>query len=663
VDRAVLAHEIEEIVVKERWDNPVGRSLSASQGVVGQEQLELRPILRTGEILEVVPGLIVTQHSGTGKSNQMFLRGFNLDHGTDFATWVDGMPVNMRTHAHGQGYTDLNFLMPELIESVEYLKGPYYAGAGDFSAAGSAHIRTFDSLEQGQLKAGLGEDGYARFLAADSVAVAGGELLAAGVAHFYDGPWDDIDEDLKRYSGMLKYSHRHEDGSFWGAALYGYDAEWNSADQIPRRAVREGLISDRGSLDKSVGGESSRYSLSAWGDDRLGPGLLSANAYAIYYDLDLWSNFTYFLDDPVDGDQFRQSDDRMIYGGSLDYGWGHGERSIHRLGAELRYDDIDGVGLYNTRDRRRLGTVREDDVEQLSVAVYYQNEFLWTDKLRSILGVRGDYYDFDVRSDLDANSGNEDDAQLSPKLTLIYGVSEALELYASAGRGFHSNDARGTTINVDPVSGDPVQSVDPIVSADGAETGFRFFWQDRLNVSMALWYLELDSELLFVGDAGTTEPVRGSRRYGVELPVYLLFSDYYSADLEVALSHAEFKTDRGEGDDIPGAVDTVIAAGLSARYPSGPYGSLRARYFGERPLTEDGDVKSGATLTFNAMIGYERGPLDLRLEVLNLFDSDDDDITYYYASRLQNEPLGGVEDIHFHPIEPRTVRGYVTWRF
>ena len=291
--------DIEEIVVVGRWTDLAGSAISASEGLVGQEELDIRPRLRTGEVLEVVPGLIVTQHSGTGKSNQMFLRGFNLDHGTDFSTSIDGMPVNLPSHGHGQGYTDLNFLIPELIESVEFRKGPYHATVGDFSSTGSAHLSSFRILPQSMLKVGLGQDGHRQVLVADSVDTGSGSLLYAAQGHVYDGPWVDISEDLERLNGVLRYSQESESGTEWDVMVMGYDASWNAPDQIAQRAIDTGLVDRLGSLDPTIRGETSRYSLSAsmlrpFGDNRQ----LHAHAYAIDYDLDLFSNFTYLLDDP-----------------------------------------------------------------------------------------------------------------------------------------------------------------------------------------------------------------------------------------------------------------------------------------------------------------------------------------------------------------------------
>jgi len=664
--------KLEELLVVGRWEDPVGASLSASSGVFGQEEIAQRPLLRTGELLELVPGLILTQHSGGGKSNQMFLRGFNLDHGTDFATWVDGMPVNMRTHGHGQGYTDINFIIEELVERVEYVKGPIDARIGDFSSAGAALLSTSRGLDRGFGKVVLGQYGFKRALAANTFDLGSGQLTVGGEARYYEGPWEDIDEDLEAYKGLMRYSAEAANGDLWNVALMTYDASWNSADQIPRRAVDEGLISDLGSLDTTVGGDTSRYSLSGgWSRDQDGK-RWRARGYVIDYDMDLLSNFTYFLDDPVNGDQFQQIDDRIVYGGDLNLQLGEAVskgQMEHTLGTEFRYDDIKEVALNKTVNGKFFSTVRQDTVAQASVGFFYQNQYAWTDKLRSVLGVRYDYYDADVTSNIEANSGTGDDDLVSPKLGLIYEVTDDAELYFNAGYGMHSNDARGVTITVDPVTGDPVDPVDTLVQSKGAEIGGRTFLTDELNIAVSIWYLELDSELLFVGDAGTTEALGPSKRYGIEIPIYYQ-TDHWKYDLELAFTSSEFVG--VEENNIPGALDAVVAAGAYFDYPVGVYGAARVRYFGERSLTEDGRVKSEPTTIVNTMLGYRWADdsWDLRGEILNLFDSSDDDITYFYESRLRTpfaqggalEPTG-VGDEHFRRVEPRALRVSLTRYF
>ncbi len=647
----------------------LGEAMSASQGYVSGEEINSRPLLRTGEVLELVPGLVVTQHSGSGKANQYFLRGFNLDHGTDFATFVDGMPVNMRTHGHGQGYTDLNFIIPESIGSLSYQKGSYYADVGDFSGAGSASVQTADAFAQGLAQLSLGEDQYRRAVLLDSLSNAQGDWLYALERNTYDGPWSDIREDLDKTSVLLKHRRTLAGGKL-SLSFMGYDNQWNSADQIPQRAVDSGLIDELGSLNDSVGGQSSRYGLNAiWQRDGI-----QASAYAIRYDMNLWSDFTYYLDDAANGDQFEQVDDRWIYGGQLSYLW-HSEMAglamSNRIGADLRYDDIGEVGLYHSKERQRIGTVRSDRVGELSTGLYAENTLFWNERVRTVLGVRYDDYRFDVQSrvssnkngvDLSANSGKASDDNIALKGSVIVALNRDWESYLAAGQGLHSNDARGTTIQVDPADGSAVDAVDPLVDSMGYEVGVRGVMAGRLSTSLALWQLDLDSELLFVGDAGNTEASRASRRKGLEMTLYYQLNERWNMDLEYAWTKAELRGHSADGNEIPGAVKNVVQAGISSQRGEGWFGSLRLRYFGERPLVEDGSVMSDPTTVVNLRSGYSLNSWVFSADVLNLFDSRDHDIDYWYASRLPGES-SEQEDIHYHVIEPRTLRLAAAYQF
>ncbi len=652
---------LEEVQVIGRRQSLAGEARTASEGAVGQMDLSIRPLLRPGDVLEAVPGLIVTQHSGSGKSNQMFLRGFNLDHGTDFATWIDGMPVNMRSHGHGQGYTDINFLIPETVARMNFVKGPYHAELGDFSSAGGVHIKTFDRIPENRLTAGAGGNGFARALAMGSTNVQGAQVSGALEAQRYQGPWSDIEEDVQKTNGLIKLVGAGDLGRWSLTGMY-YDNAWNSADQIPERAVRRGLIDERGSLDSSLGGATRRSSISAQlvRDTR---GYRSEwNGYAIDYELDLWSNFTYTLEDPENGDQFQQVDDRRIYGGGYNGYWVSGidGQFQHRIGGELRYDDIATVGLYRTDDRRRVGTVREDAVGQGSLGLFYELSWAFATDWRAVIGLRGDHYWFDVRASDPVNAGDGSDVMASPTVSVIYTFSDTAEAYLSAGAGFHSNDARGVTISRDPVSGDSVAAVDPLVRSAGAEIGLKAQWLDDWNTSLAVWFLDLDSELLFVGDAGTTEASRASQRWGVEVNNFWPLSDVWSLEADFAWTDARFSDAVPEGNAIPGALKSVVTGALSAQYPSGWFGSLRFRHFGAAPLIEDGSVESDGSTMVNLALGWSDDVWRVQLDALNLLDSNDHDIDYFYASRLPGEPSAGVEDIHFHVFEPRQLRLYLS---
>ena len=653
----------DEIEVTDRASDMIGVADSATEGVTGRQDLERRPILRPGELLETVPGVIITQHSGSGKANQYFLRGFNLDHGTDFRVTVDDVPVNLPTHGHGQGYSDLNFLIPELIDSVRYEKGPYYAEQGDFSAAGAADITYVNALPQGIVQLTPGDYGYGRLLVADSARVKGGDLLGAIEYGTNDGPWKRPD-DFRKVNGVLRWSQGDAARGFTLTAM-GYDGRWSSTDQIPERAVAEGLIDRYGSIDASDGGRSHRYSLSAEVRRGSGTALTRASVYVVGYGLDLFSDFTYFLDDPVNGDQFEQTDERTVTGFQVERQWvstWSGREVESSVGFQARGDDI-ANGLFHTRDRLRLSTTRRDDVLEILAGPSAQARVRWTRWLRTVTGLRADYLHADVESNLAANSGSRDAAILSPKLSVLLGPWKATELYLNVGYGFHSNDARGATIRVDPKTGEPVQRVDPLVRARGADFGARTSLLPNLQTAATVFVLDLDSELVFVGDAGGTEASRPSRRMGIELQNFYRPRPWLALDADLAFSRGRFTDRDPAGDRIPGSIESAVSAGVSVENLHNAFGSLRLRYFGPRPLVEDDSVRSGSSTLVNARLGYRfANHLSLALEIFNLLDERASDIDYLYESRLPGEATP-VDDVHFHPAEKRSARLAAEWRF
>ncbi|MES2263687.1 MAG: TonB-dependent receptor [Pseudomonadota bacterium] len=639
------------------YDNAVGTSDAASQGTITADLIANRPALRTGELLEFVPGMIVTQHSGDGKANQYFLRGFNLDHGTDFATFVDGVPVNMRTHAHGQGYSDLNFLIPELVQRIDYKKGTYFADEGDFASAGAAHMRVADRLANGVANLSIGSNGYRRGVLADSFKAAGGTLLYGLEVNRNDGPWD-TPERVRKYSAMLRYSQGTADDG-WNVTGMAYRNSWNSSDQVPLRAVQSGLIGRFGTIDASDGGESERYSLSYAMRKRGGAGLFELNAYLLHSSLDLFSNFTYALANPEQGDQFNQSERRDMAGLNAAQSWVDtigGFEMRNKIGLQTRYDRLAPVGLYDTVRRVRTGTIREDRVREGSAGLYAENVIQWLPGLRSIAGVRYDAYRFKVDSSIDGNSGKARDHIVSPKLSLVFGPWNKTEYFINAGKGFHSNDARGTT-QTRLADGSASNPVTPLVPTRGAEVGVRTELVPGLQSSLALWRLKIDSELVFVGDAGETEPSRASRRSGIELNNHYIATPWLLFDLDLAASRSRYTQDDPAGNAIPGALNRVLSFGATVNDMGRWYGGFDLRHFGPRPLVEDNSVRSASTTLAYARVGYKVGPRTrLTLDVFNLFDKQASDIDYYYQSRLPGEAAEGVNDIHFHPVERRSLR-------
>ena len=654
--------ELEEMTVLGRESNLQGRALSASVGTVTREQLEHRPLLRPAEVMETVPGLVVTQHSGDGKANQYFLRGFNLDHGTDFSTYVDGMPVNMVTHGHGQGYTDLNFLIPELIDSLVYKKGPYYAEEGDFSSAGSGRIALTDELKNNTLTATLGPDNYQRLLQTGQLQLQQGRLLGAVELQRTDGPWD-LEQNLKRDNMVLRYASEENpatnilglQNSSYSVTLMAYEAQWRATDQIPQRLVDSGQLDRFGSVSDTSGGDTHRYSLSFETQGQWNQADVQARAYVIDYELRLTSNPTYFVGDTVDGDEFTQFDERRIWGAELKWAQAFESLGEISLGTTLRYDDIGDVGVGPSQNGRNTSFAARDQVQELAVAGYGSLTTPWNDWFTTSLGVRYDRIAVDVKA-----RGDESDQLISPKISLQFGPWADTELFVNYGHSFHSNDARGVVAETDAV---PL-----FAKSKGAEVGLRTALIEDVQLSFALFALDLDSELIFVGDDGTTEPRDATRREGWELGVYYQPAPWLIVDADVTQAKAEFK-DKVDGDTqrVPDAVERVMSLGVTVDLDSGWHGGLRWRYLGARALTEDNSIRSDSTSMVNLNAGYRfSSQLSLGLEVINLLDTEANDITYLYESRTQEELNAGSDPIldrHFHPVEPRTVRATVTYQF
>ena len=667
----------------------------ASQTAFTGQELNARPVTRPGEVLEAVPGLIVTQHSGEGKANQYFLRGYNLDHGTDMALWVDDVPVNMRTHAHGQGYADLNWLMPKAVNSLEVRKGPYYADEGDFSSAGNLHIGLIDSVPKAIAEMTAGSFGYRRFFGMDSAKVGDGNLLFAGEVGEYDGPWVNPD-GMRKVNGLMRYTQ--------GTALDGfsitgmaYSNKWSSTDQVPLRAITSDQIGLYGSDDPTDGGNTDRFALSgriAGSDDA---GSWKANAFVVKSELDLYNDFTYFLANPVLGDQFHQHDDRVMAGANASRtlnGSFAGVPMHTTFGVQTRYDDIN-LGLTDTFQQLFLSNVRSDKVGEASVGVYAQSTVGWTDWLRTTMGWRGDYYAATVNSIFDANNSGSSSAAIgSPKFTMVLGPFNKTELFFGAGTGMHSNDARGITITEDPVDPATKLSASPLlVRTKGTEAGIRTKLIPGLDSSLSVFVLDQDSEIVFNGDAGDTSASRPSRRYGVEWTNTYRPRSWLALDADVAATHARFvgydseqaalyaslagfpqaQIGNAPGNYIPNAPAMVASAGITLGEKTGWFGTLRWRYLASSPLTEDNVFRSPATSIFNGRVGYR---LDngwrIQLDVLNLLNTQANQITYAYGSLIKTDSLynlcspvqtapaavcqNGVMDYVLHPIEPLAVR-------
>jgi hypothetical protein len=718
--------------VQGREDSLIGIAESATQGTVGASELQDRPILRSGEILEAVPGLIITQHAGGGKANQYFLRGFNLDHGTDFAVFLDDMPLNLPSHAHGEGYSDMNTVIPEFVQRVNYEKGPYYADVGNFGSAGSAHLEFFKTLPENFVQVEGGMYGFGRIVFGVSQKLGKGNLLYGGEAYHEDGPWVHPDNYYK-FNGLVTYSQGGDANGF-SITARAYRGTWHSSDQLPVDAIP--LVGYFGTLNPADGGESQRYSLQGEWHRQNENSETKITAYGFYYDLNLFSDFTYFLDDPNKGDQFEQQDKRWVAG--LDahhtiFSQWFGRKVENTFGLQVRNDWIHN-GLYRTEDRVRTdkldivacytnpvpacdpnGTINgsypilpaDTDLNNFSdtmLGFYAENKIQWWEKLRSVLAFRGDEAIYNVTSltptyvasELPgspvvnfaaANSGTATKFLPSPKGTLVFGPWAKTEFYVQGGFSFHSNDARGATQRVEPISPDypfPTSSIPipALVQTKGGEFGVRTSAVPHLQSTLSFWYLYSHSELQQDGDTGATvASASPSNRYGIEWANYYTPMEHLVFDLDMADSRAQFTeidpddaayTNVGGGQYpvqgpggklVPEAVRVVISSGITLHDYKGFTSTLRLRYFGPRDLTSDGINRSASTLLLNMGLGYQfNRHWGIAADLLNLTNRRADDITYAYVSRITPTAAPEFTNV-FHPTEPFQMRFALHYRF
>lgn len=648
---------LQRVTIDGNRGNQLGLLDAANAGSIDQKKLASFTSYRPGELLEAIPGVIVSQHSGEGKANQFFLRGFNLDHGTDLRTTLDDMPVNQRSHAHGQGWTDLNFLIPELAARITYKKGPYAASNGDFAAAGSAAILYANRLSQSLLSTSLGQFGYARSLIASSPEFGYGSLLYAIETAKSDGPFTRPD-GYRKLNAVLRYSVGFANNGYTISAMH-YRAHWNASDQIPERAVMNGTLSRFDTIDDSDGGEAQRSSLSGSWRRSDSDSASKISAYLIHSDSDLYSNFSYFKDDPIKGDQFSQPDRRNTSGLNSSHTW-HRHQDQQKwditIGLQAQRDAIHN-NLNHTEARRLLVSTRRDHIVEQSLGMYLETSTIWSNILRTKLGLRSDHYTFQVNSDRAENSGKHNDHILSPSINFILSPWQNTELYLNLGKGFHSNDARATTMRLDPKTLEPSTPAAGLVAARGSEIGLRTELSPQLHSSFSLYRLDFDSELNYIGDAGNTEAGAASRRTGVEFSTSYQVNRHLQFNLDAAYAKARSRTRTAT--HLPGAIEGVAQFTASID-KQGPWsGSLRLRYLGPRPLTEDNQTRSNSSTTFNVQINYKINSNNrVELQAFNLANRVNKAIEYYYASRLKDETQPQ-EDRHFHPAEPRSFR--VVW--
>ena len=667
------------INLNDHYDNGIGTSEASSQGVVEKATLNDMALLRPGEVLEVVPGLVVTQHSGEGKANQYFLRGYNLDHGTDFASFLDGVPVNMPTNAHGQGYCDINYLIPELVDHIDYRKGPYFTDSGDFSSAGSAHIQYQNSLNLNIANITLGSFGIERFLFAGSTQLQfnnqesifgnlGPILLGAVDITRNNGPWA-VKEDLQRNNLLLRLS----DGSSlngWSIDGVVYNASWNSTDQVPLALINSGQLGRYSSLDPTDGGNTDRQIVSGEWHDIDKDGYIKITTYLEHYNLQLWSNFSFYELRPSTGDQFEQVENRNFVGGNIIKGWNNSLfnfDSTNEIGLQLREDNIH-VSLLNTQARIPFETVSNDRVNETSLGLYLQNMTVWNNWFRSLVGLREDSLIINMTSYSQAqNSGSSFNSKFSPKASFIFGPWNSTELFFNLGKGFHSNDARGVIDKVDPTTGNASVAVPALVGSSGKEIGLRTEVIQNLQSSIAFWTLDSDSEIVYNADSdiGSSSPNAASKRYGVEWDNHWITNDQLFIDADLAWTHARYaiKNANGEtGDLIPNAVGKVALLRATCHNFYGWSAGLETRFVGPSPLTQDGSLMAPSSLVTNLRLNHSiSNKVTASIDILNLFNTKYYDIAYQQDYQISPTSPVVPNGVTVHPGEPLQFR--VTLKF
>ena len=645
------AGAMEEVVVFGRNAELLRTARASSEGSVGGADLLVRPLLRVAELLEAVPGMVAVQHSGSGKANQYFLRGFNLDHGTDFTTYIDGVPWNLRSHGHGQGYLDVNGLLPEIVDRIDYRKGPYRADVGDFSMAAASFIRTIDRLDSSFLSVESGQNSWGRLAAGTTAETGDGALTAIAEFKTYGGPWQ-RSEDLEHASVWSKYLRSTEFGQV-SFTLSGYEGDWHPTEQVPERAIGSPACPDAYcSLDPTAGGNTSRWIAGT----QMIADTWDGSAYLQYYDWHMQSNPTYDA-------QINQFDRRTTAGARFNRALIEAFDLGFSVGAEFRYDDIGPVGLDENAAGQYVANISNNNIRESSLGAYAEGFWRPVTDLRLLAGLRADRYDFDVDAiNPTSFAGSTTDSQVSPSAGIAYAASNNVELYASWGRGFHSNDARGVVNHLDPVAG--------LAPGTGYEAGARFEFGD-VKLTTTYWWLNLDSELIFVGDSNSVEPRGGSNREGYELTMFWKPLDWLGIDA-VFTDNQAYYADASEGRSIEGSLENASQIGLSAvrdRWET----SLRVRYLGPYALTPDNAHRAESTTTVNLRGSYQVGSITFYAELFNLLDNDGKDIVYFYEAWVDGFDPPGLtsEDIDCATVncrmsratEPRTLRVGARWLF
>lgn len=643
--------QLDEMVLREEL-NPVS--------TIARLDLNVTPVNSSQEVLRKVPGLFIGQHAGGGKAEQIFLRGFDVDHGTDVAIGVDGMPVNMVSHAHGQGYSDLHFVIPETVNKIDFGKGAYYASEGDFNTAGYVNFKTKDYIDESGVSLSLGQFNTLRTVGLFDL-LENTKNQNAYMAMEYiatDGPFDSP-QNFNRLNLFGKYVMYSPENDKVTLTASHFTSRWDASGQIPQREVDNGNITRFGAIDDTEGGETSRTNLNVTYDKYITDNTtLKANAYYSKYTFELYSNFTFFLEDPVNGDQIKQKEDRQIFGANvaLNYSTFLGSTELNLTsGFGLRHDIVDGVELSRTLNRSTtLENIQLGDINQTNIDAFVKADFEFG-KFKLAPALRLDYFKFMYYDALQTNyeTQSETKAIVSPKLNFYYNAQDNLQLYLKSGLGFHSNDARVVVAN---------NGKDILPRSYGADLGTIWKPFPKLVVNSALWYLFLEQEFVYVGDAGIVEPSGKTRRYGLDLGLRYQINDWLFLDSDATYTHAR-SIDEPEGEDyIPLAPDFTFTGGLSIDDLNGFSGGLRFRYLNDRPANEDNSIVAEGYTVADFNLNYRIKNVTLGVMVENLFDVDWNETQFATESRLQNE-AESVEEIHFTPGTPFFIKGIVTYNF
>ncbi|WPZ12158.1 TonB-dependent receptor [Roseivirga spongicola] len=637
-------------------DVVVTQNLDQNSNTISAVDIQFRPINTSQDVLKIVPGLFIAQHAGGGKAEQIFLRGFDIDHGTDIELNVDGMPVNMVSHAHGQGYSDLHFVIPETIEQVDFDKGPYYAKQGNFNTAGYANFFTKRRLSESMFKIEGGQFGTFRTVGLFNLLKAQkaeDPSLYLATEFFRTDGYFESPQYFNRFNSLLKYHQKLNDTQTLELSFSGFTSSWDASGQIPQRAVDNGTITRFGAIDDTEGGETSRINLNSKLTTELSNGGYFENqVYFSQYNFNLVSNFTFFLNDPVNGDQITQSENRQIFGSKNSY-WVEnmlfGLPASTEVGIGFRYDKNNDVRLSRTLQRSEvLSDLAFGNVQEANIFAFAEEQVDLTKKLSLIAGLRFDQFTFDYRDKLsntyDRESVNK--STVSPKLQIGYQANSNLNLYVKSGIGFHSNDTRVVVAQ---------QGQEILPQAYGIDVGAIWKPTENLLINAALWRLDLDQEFVYVGDEGIVEPSGKTQRQGIDLTVRYQITDwlYFNSDVNFTDPKA-LNTAEGE-DYIPLAPTFTSIGGFNFNFDSGFSGSLRYRYLDDRAANEDNSLTAEGYFLLDATLGYEIGRFQLGLSVENITDTEWNEAQFETESRLRNE-VNPTSEIHFTPGTPFQAR-------